>query len=58
MRDVGKHIEKDGSGYVKLTPQSAEDLWHLYNLITKGDEVQSTTFRKVSLLTQKIREPE
>ena len=24
-----------------------EDMWHVYNLITPGDELKATTFRKV-----------
>uniref|UniRef100_A0A7S4NLS2 Protein pelota homolog n=1 Tax=Paramoeba aestuarina TaxID=180227 RepID=A0A7S4NLS2_9EUKA len=39
--------EKDGSGSVALIAQDAEDLWHLYQLITVGDEVTMKTVRRV-----------
>lgn len=28
-------------------PEEPEDMWHAYNLIAKGDNVRSTTIRKV-----------
>lgn len=30
-----------------MIPEEAEDMWHAYNLITVGDNVRSTTIRKV-----------
>ena len=30
-----------------MVPEEAEDMWHVYNLITEGDSVRSTTIRKV-----------
>lgn len=30
-----------------MVPEYPEDMWHLYNLIRVGDNVQSTTIRKV-----------
>lgn len=33
--------------YVTLVPEEPEDMWHAYNLISKGDSVRSTTIRKV-----------
>ena len=38
---------KDGSGSIMLRPDTPEDLWHAYNLVTKGDLVRCTTVRKV-----------
>lgn len=32
---------------VKLVPEESEDMWHAYNLIAEGDNVRSTTIRKV-----------
>lgn len=32
---------------VTLIPEEPEDMWHAYNLITEGDNVRSTTIRKV-----------
>jgi protein pelota len=33
--------------YAKLVPQSADDLWHLYNVIRRDDEVYANTTREV-----------
>lgn len=40
-----KEINKDGSGSIGLIPDEAEDMWHAYNLISKGDSVRATTVR-------------
>lgn len=32
---------------VVLVPEEPEDMWHAYNLISNGDNVRSTTVRKV-----------
>jgi protein pelota len=45
MKLIGKHIERDRSGRVTLCPEESEDMWHVYNLILKGDRVKSTTER-------------
>lgn len=37
-----------GAGQVTLLAESAEDLWHAYNLLQAGDYVRAPTFRKVS----------
>ena len=34
-------------GSVKLTPETDEDMWELYNIIEAGDIVRAMTFRKV-----------
>lgn len=34
-------------GSVDLVPEDEEDMWHVYNLISEGDEVQAMTDRKV-----------
>ncbi|TCD68218.1 Translation factor pelota [Steccherinum ochraceum] len=47
MKLVGKHLEKDGSGYVNLRPEDDEDMWHLYNLIQEGDTVRAQAIRRV-----------
>lgn len=47
MKQLGRGIEKNGSGYVRLIAEEAEDMWHLFNLIRVGDIVKSTTIRKV-----------
>ncbi|CAD7931239.1 unnamed protein product [Amoebophrya sp. A25] len=35
------------SGSVVLIPEESEDLWHLYNLVARGDCVTAQTYRKV-----------
>ncbi|KLO14949.1 hypothetical protein SCHPADRAFT_902809 [Schizopora paradoxa] len=47
MKVIGKHINKDRSGYFTLRPEEDEDMWHLYNLIQEGDEVRAPAIRKV-----------
>ncbi|KAL7580219.1 hypothetical protein ACA910_012964 [Epithemia clementina (nom. ined.)] len=48
MKLLKKQIShKDGSGMVFLQLETAEDLWHAYNLVQIGDEVRCTTVRKV-----------
>eukprot|EP00898_Chlorokybus_atmophyticus_P003546 jgi/Chlat1/4192/Chrsp27S08878 len=47
MKLVHRNIGKDGAGSIKMIPEQDEDLWHAYNLISEGDRVLATTFRKV-----------
>jgi len=47
MKILQQKFERTGQGQVKLVMQEADDMWHVYNLVTKGDLVQSTTFRKI-----------
>jgi protein pelota len=43
-----KIIEKDlRKGFMKLVPDSLDDLWHLYNVIYKADEVYAYTSRSL-----------
>ena len=35
----------NGEGTVNVTPEDADDIWGLYNLITVGDEVECVTMR-------------
>jgi protein pelota len=39
-----KNLQK---GFVKVVPDSLDDLWHLYNVIYKGDEVYAYTSRVI-----------
>jgi protein pelota len=34
-------------GFVKVVPDSQDDLWHLYNVIYKGDEAYAFTSRAI-----------
>jgi protein pelota len=48
MRIERRSIKKPwGEGYVTLTPTDDEDLWHIYNLIQKGDQIRMKTSRKI-----------
>ncbi|KAL7666628.1 Protein DOM34 [[Candida] zeylanoides] len=49
MKLVKQAFEKDASGLTVLVPQDKEDLWQLYNLIQKGDEVKLSTTRNVKI---------
>jgi protein pelota len=43
-----KIIEKNlRQGFVKVVPSSDDDLWHLYNVIYKGDEVYAYSSRNI-----------
>ncbi|CAG8666815.1 19844_t:CDS:10 [Dentiscutata erythropus] len=62
MKRVKKRIEKDRSGFVELYPEELEDMWHVYNLISVGDNLKATTIRRVqnesstgSVESQRIR---
>ncbi|KAG7695315.1 hypothetical protein KL930_003804 [Ogataea haglerorum] len=47
MKLVHSSFQKDKSGSVSLVPQDGEDLWTLYNLIAKDDEVRLKTHRNI-----------
>jgi protein pelota len=42
-------------GYVKVIPDSQDDLWHLYNVIFKGDEVYAYSSRAIKSDTEYSR---
>jgi protein pelota len=44
MKILGKNL---GKGFVKVVPETIDDLWHLYNIIYKNDEVYAQTTREV-----------
>lgn len=48
MKIVYKDIDKNGAGTITVITESLEDMWHAYNLITAGDRVRASTFRKVA----------
>jgi len=45
MKLIKQFIEKDKSGYVTLIPEEFEDMWHVYNLIQKHDQLRAVTIR-------------
>ncbi|PAN40550.1 hypothetical protein PAHAL_7G324100 [Panicum hallii] len=47
MRLVHRDLVRNGPGSVKLVPEEEDDLWHAYNLIATGDNLQAVTVRKV-----------
>jgi len=47
MKLVKQHIERDKSGYVTLIPEEFEDMWHVYNLVQKYDQLRAVTIRYV-----------
>ncbi|CAO3570171.1 unnamed protein product [Mortierella alpina] len=62
MKLVKQFIEKDKSGYVSLIPEEFEDMWHVYNLIQKHDQLRAVTIRRIqsesttgSVESQRIR---
>ncbi len=51
-----KIIEKNISqGFVKVVPDSPDDLWHLYNVIYSGDEVYAYSSRAIKTDTEGAR---
>lgn len=47
MKLIRKNLEKDSSGTLTLCPEDPEDMWYIYNLVSKDDEVETKTFRKI-----------
>jgi len=47
MKLTHKGFDKDGNGSASLIPEESEDLWHLFNLVAKGDTVKAMTVRKI-----------
>jgi protein pelota len=51
-----KIIEKNiPQGFVKVVPDTPDDLWHLYNVIYKGDEVYAMSSRAIKTDTATSR---
>ena len=51
-----KIIEKNlPQGFIKVVPDSPDDLWHLYNVIYKGDEVYAYSSRAIKSDTETSR---
>lgn len=47
MRVIGKNIDPLGAGSVSLIMQENDDMWHAYNLLSKGDAIKAVTYRKI-----------
>ena len=54
---VTRRVAGDGSGYVKITVDVVEDMWHVYNLLAVGDRVRASTVRKVSATAGLLQTP-
>lgn len=52
MKIVEKNLRQ---GFVKVVPDSADDLWHLYNIVYKGDEVYAYSSRAMKSDTESSR---
>ena len=52
-----RRIDPDGVGSVSLTAENVEDMWHVYNLIAVGDQVESSTYRKVGVVSIPVPGP-
>jgi protein pelota len=51
-----KIVEKNlPQGFVKVVPDSPDDLWHLYNIIYQGDEVYAYSSRAIKSDTEASR---
>jgi protein pelota len=51
-----KIIEKNlRQGFVKVVPDTPDDLWHLYNVVYKGDEVYAYSSRAIKSDTETSR---
>ena len=44
MKIIGRNLRQ---GFIKVVPTSDDDLWHLYNVIYKGDEIYAYSSRAV-----------
>ena len=49
MRIIKRSIDKFGNGAVVVIPTDEEDLWHLYNVLNRGDAIRAGTFRKIKM---------
>jgi len=47
MKILKRRIDKSGNGLIVVVPEEEEDLWHLYNLVQRGDSIKTGTFRKI-----------
>ncbi|KRX36518.1 Protein pelota -like protein [Trichinella murrelli] len=48
MKVLKKQIDSSGSGFFTFLAEEPEDMWHTYNLVQVGDNVRTSTTRKVT----------
>ena len=51
MKIISKNLK---SSEITLALESLDDLWHLYNILEKGDLVYARTFRREEKKTDKV----
>ncbi|KRY70751.1 Protein pelota -like protein [Trichinella pseudospiralis] len=49
MKVLKKQVDSCGSGFFTFLPEEPEDMWHTYNLVQVGDNVRTSTTRKVTI---------
>lgn len=54
MKLIKKAIGKDAEGSITFQAEESEDMYHLYNLIAKGDRISGTTIRNVSAVFRNL----
>jgi protein pelota len=47
MRLLKKRISHKGIGFIHLIPTEEDDFWYIYNLLSVGDIIKTSTFRKI-----------
>lgn len=45
--DWRRFLHPNREGWIRVTPEDADDIWALYNIISPGDEIESMTMRRV-----------
>jgi protein pelota len=50
MKILKRQINGRGAGTVKLEAEEDDDMYHLYNLIAKGDTLEAFTVRNVDFI--------
>lgn len=46
MKIVSREVDSSGGGFITIIPEESEDLWHIYNILSVGDIISTSTFRK------------
>ena len=53
MKIISKHVDRaTGEGTIQLEAEEPDDMYHLYNLVIAGDEVEGSTVRNVTRETK------
>ena len=49
FRDANDTNTKDSSGFITFIAEGSDDMYHLYNIITRGDTISGSTIRNVNI---------